>query len=350
VDTGSIEETQMMMTSTVPSGKQRGLQHLADSRGVIAALAIDQRSALRALFARAMKADSESVPPDKLIQFKEAVSAVLTPYASSILLDPEYGLPAAKRRAKSSGLLLAYEESGYDKNVSGRLPRRLKDWSVKRLAEAGANGVKLLLYYSNVSTAETNAAKYEFVQGVGAECAACDIPFFLELVSYREGLDEKGDEFARVKSEVVSAGIVEFSKSQYRVDILKVGMPVNLNLVQGSPTLGTAEFLHTREDAKLRFCRTAELSRVPFIYLSEGVSNATFQFGLELASEAQVKFSGVLCGRATWKDGVPVFVKGGISALQDWLAEQGIENIQNVNKCLGGATPWFSFHAQSTGA
>ena len=227
-----------MMTSTVPTGKEKGLQQLADSRGVIAALAIDQRSALRALFARAMNVDSGKVPQDKLIQFKEAVSSVLTPYASSILLDPEYGLPAAKRRAKTSGLLLAYEESGYDKNVLGRLPRRLKGWSAQRLAEAGANGVKLLLYYSNVSPAEINTAKYQFVQSVGAECAACDIPFFLELVSYREGLDEKGDEFARVKPEVVSAGIVEFSEPQYRVDVLKVGMPVNLNLVQGSPTLG----------------------------------------------------------------------------------------------------------------
>jgi tagatose 1,6-diphosphate aldolase len=340
----------MMMSSTVPSGKEKGLQQLSDSRGVIAALAIDQRSALRALFARAMNVDSERVPQDKLIQFKERVSSVLTPYASSILLDPEYGLPAAKRRAKSSGLLLAYEESGYDKNVSGRLPRRLKGWSARRLAEAGANGVKLLLYYSNVSSVEINAAKYEFVQDVGAECVACDVPFFLELVSYREGLDEKGDEFARVKSDVVSAGIVEFSKPHYRVDILKVGMPVNLNLVQGSPTLGAAGFLHTREDARLHFYRAAALSRVPFIYLSEGVSNATFQYGLEIASEAQVKFSGVLCGRATWKDGVPVFVNGGIGALQDWLAEQGIENIQNVNKRLGSATPWFSFLNQSTGA
>jgi hypothetical protein len=43
-------------------------------------------------------------------------------------------------------------------------------------------------------------------------------------------------------------------------------------------------------------------------------------------------------------------VNGGIGALQDWLAEQGIENIQNVNKRLGSATPWFSFLNQSTGA
>ena len=91
-------------------------------------------------------------------------------------------------------------------------------------------------------------------------------------------------------------------------------------------------FFMVREDAKLLTSVAPRNFRVPFIYLSEGVSNATFQYGLELASEAQVKFSGVLCGRATWKDGVPVFVNGGISALEDWLAERGIENIQNVNK------------------
>ena len=78
---------------------------------------------MRSLFARAMNADAANIPAEKLIEFKEAVSTILTPYASSILLDPEVGLPAAKLRAKTAGLLLAYEQTGYDKNVPGRLPR-----------------------------------------------------------------------------------------------------------------------------------------------------------------------------------------------------------------------------------
>jgi len=36
----------------------------------------------------------------------------LTPHASAILLDPEFGLEAAKSRSKNAGLLLAYELSG----------------------------------------------------------------------------------------------------------------------------------------------------------------------------------------------------------------------------------------------
>jgi tagatose 1,6-diphosphate aldolase len=177
------------------------------------------------------------------------VSSILTPHASAILLDPEYGLPAAARRATNAGLLLAYEQTGYDKKIPGRLPRLLDQWSVQRLVEAGANAIKLLLYYSSRSLAEINEFKFAFVEKVGAECAASDVPFFLELVSYSENMDEKSIEFARIKHEVVAQGMREFSKPQYRVDVLKVGMPVNLSFVDGSPSSDGA-ILHSREQAK----------------------------------------------------------------------------------------------------
>jgi tagatose 1,6-diphosphate aldolase len=196
---------------------------------------------------------------------------------------------------------------------------------------------------------QINEIKGAFVEKIGAECAQSAVAFFLELVSYADGMDEKGIEFARIKPEVVSAGMTEFSNSKYRVDVLKVGFPVNLSLVHGSPAFA-GETLYTRQEAMNHCLRAASCARVPFIYLSEGVSNAGFQFGLELASEASVNFSGVLCGRATWKDGVEVFVKQGGSALQDWLAHEGVRNIENVNKCLGNATPWFKFSNPAAGS
>lgn len=328
------------MRTPLSAGKQKGLTAVADSRGIIAALAIDQRSALRSLFSRAKGVEPAEVPAEDLVQFKEAVSAILTPLASAILLDPEYGLPAADKRAANAGLLLAYEQTGYDKNIPGRMPRLLDGWSAKRLIEAGANAVKLLLYYSSRSSVETNDSKYSFVEKVGAECAAADVPFFLELVSYGENTDEKSIEFAGIKHEVVTAGMKEFSKPRYSVDVLKVGMPVNLSFVEGSPC-SAGEILYKREQAKQYFLLAAACASIPFIYLSEGVSNAAFQFGLQLAAEAGAKFSGVLCGRSTWKDGVEIFVKQGSHALQDWLGREGVRNIENVNKCLGSATPWF---------
>jgi tagatose 1,6-diphosphate aldolase len=337
----------MRMTSSLSSGKQKGLQTVADSHGVIAALAIDQRSALQTLFARAMGVAAADVPGENLSQFKEAVSSILTPHASAILLDPEYGLPAAAKRATNAGLLLAYEQTGYDKKIPGRLPRLLDQWSVQRLVDAGANAVKLLLYYSSRSPAEINEFKYSFVEKVGAECAASDVPFFLELVSYSENMDEKSIEFGRIKHEVVAEGMREFSKPQYRVDVLKVGMPVNLSFVEGAPS-SDREVLHSREQAKQYFLSAAACASIPFIYLSEGVSNDTFRFGLEIAAEAGVGFSGVLCGRATWKDGVEIFVKQGPHALQDWLRHEGVRNIENVNECLGSARPWFEASRTAT--
>jgi tagatose-1,6-bisphosphate aldolase len=50
-----------------------------------------------------------------------------------------------------------------------------------------------------------------------------------------------------------------------------------------------------------------------------------------------VNFSGVQCGRATWNDGVAVFVKHGVTALEDWLHDEGARNIENVNKHLRAA-------------
>jgi tagatose 1,6-diphosphate aldolase len=322
-------------------GKKNGLTAVANARGVIAALAIDQRSALRKLFSKAINVGPEEVPAAKFVEFKEAVSRILTPHASAILLDPEYGLPAARQRAKSSGLLLAYEKTGFDKSVPGRLPELLEHWSAERLVAAGADAVKLLLYYSSTSPSEINDRKHAFVERIGAECLGLDVPFFLELVSYAEGMDDKGLDFARIKPEVVTQSMAEFSKDQYRVDVLKVGVPVNIAFVEGSPSAGR-QTLYNRKEAITHYRRAAASARVPFIYLSQGVSNEDFQYALELAAEAGVKFSGVLCGRATWQDGVPVFAKNGAKALEEWLMQEGVKNIENLNRHLSAAQSCFS--------
>lgn len=328
------------MGRRISAGKEAGLQAIANVRGVVAALAIDQRSAMRALFAKAMEIDPDSVPAEKLIQFKEAVSRKLTPHASSILLDPEYGLTAAKLRASSAGLLLAYEQTGYD--GAARMPRLLNDWSVSRLAQCGANGIKLLAYYSTLASSAVNDAKHIFIERVGVECAMADIPFFLELVTYAEEVPDKSAELARLKPSLVADSIKEFSKDSYQVDVLKVGMPVDLTRVAGSPA-ANQEVVYRRGEAIEHYLCAAEAAKIPFVYLSEGVSNETFQFGLELAAEAGVKFSGILCGRATWKDGVPVFVQKGKQALDDWLEQEGVRNIRNLDQSLQNATPWFAF-------
>jgi tagatose 1,6-diphosphate aldolase len=324
-------------------GKWKGLVAVSNARGVIAALAIDQRSALRSLFAKAMSVEPEAVPRSALEQFKEAVSRVLTPYASAILLDPEYGLPAARQRAKNAGLLLAYEQTGYDRAIPGRFPHLLSGYSVERLVAEGADCIKVLLYYSPFSPSNINSQKHAWVQRIGAECAASDVPFFLELVSYDDSMDEKSIEFARIKPEVFSRSMEEFSKPEYAVDVIKVGVPVTMAFVENALS-SPSSVAYTREEALAHFVRASSSARKPFIYLSEGVSNEIFNNALELAAEAGATFSGVLCGRAIWKDGVPIFAKKGVRALEDWLSNQGTKNIQEVNTRLVHAKPWLEFY------
>jgi tagatose 1,6-diphosphate aldolase len=327
----------------ISQGKSKGLQAVSNSRGVIAALAIDQRSALRSLFAKALGLEPQAVPRKALEQFKEAVSRVLTPHASAILLDPEYGLEAAHQRAKGAGLLLAYEQTGYDKSEPGRLPRLLEGYSVRRLVAEGADCIKVLLYYSPFSSPNINERKHAWVQRIGAECTASDVPFFLELVTYDDAMDEKSIDFARIKPEVTTRSMEEFSKPPYAVDVIKVGVPVNMAFVEGASSRPLTA-VYTRKEAIAHFVRAASSARKPFIYLSEGVSNETFSEALELAGEAGAAFSGVLCGRATWKDGVPIFAAKGVRALEDWLSDQGRKNIEQVNARLARAKPWFEFY------
>ena len=173
--------------------------------------------------------------------------------------------------------------------------------------------------------------------------------FSWKFVGYEEGADEKGIEYAKKKPAVVTGSMEEFSKPQYGVDVLKVEIPVNMAFVKGARSC-KGESAYTKEEVKGHFLRAASAAKKPFIYLSAGVSNDTYNESLELAAEAESNFSGVLCGRATWKDGIPVYGKQGIKAFEDWLSTQGVANINNVNARLAAAKSWFSFYGATSAA
>ena len=321
-------------------GKLAGLKRVSNERGVIAAAAMDQRGSLQKSLA---KEKGSEVGDAMMEEFKTLVTEVLTPHASAILLDPEWGLPASKRRAKNAGLLLAYEKTGYDKTGPGRLPDLLDQWSARRLKEAGADCVKILLYYSPLDPKGINDRKHAWVERLGDECHANDIPFFLEFVGYEEGIDEKALAYAKKKPQIVIDSMKEFSKERYGVDVLKVEVPVNMKYVEGAKAYG-GEKAYSKQEAMDLFRKAASIVSKPFIYLSAGVSNSEFTESLELAAEAGVKFNGVLCGRATWKDGIPVYAKHGAEAFRKWLQDQGVKNINNVNERLKAATSWHSIY------
>lgn len=321
-------------------GKIKHLNALSNKKGVIAAAAMDQRGSLRKAIAKAKNAPEAQISDDMMSEFKVAVCKALTPHASAILLDPEFGLPAAKARSKNAGLLLAYEESGYDNTKPGRLPDLLPHLSAKRIKDLGGDAVKILIYYTPFDKPEVNDIKHAFIERIGAECEYCQIPFFLEFVGYDpQGGDEKGFEYAKRKPEIVIKSMQEFGKPQYNVDILKVEVPVNAEFVEGS-TVFKGQAAYSRKEALDYYRKAAEVAEKPFIYLSAGVSNPQFVESLHMAAEAGTDYSGVLCGRATWKDGIPIYAKQGVKALEDWLSVEGVKNIDAVNDAIQSAKPW----------
>lgn len=327
---------------TPSEGKLKHMKALSNSNGIIAAAAMDQRGSLQKSIASAKGIDKKAVTDEMMSEFKTAVTKVLTPHASAILLDPEYGLDAAKVRSANAGLLLAYEESGYDNTKPGRLPDLLPHVSAQRLVDWGANAVKVLLYYTPFEEPAINDVKHAFVERIGRECQALEIPFFLEFVGYDpKGGDEKGLEYAKRKPEIVTGSMAEFSKDVYHVDVLKVEVPVNAEYVEGS-SVYKGQKAYSYKAAMDLFRAAAERARKPFIYLSAGVGNAQFTESLRMATEAGTGFSGVLCGRATWKEGIPVYAQKGIKALEDWLSTEGLKNLNAVNDAITGAKPWWT--------
>jgi len=323
-------------------GKIKHMKALSNDKGIIAAAAMDQRGSLKKSIAAAKGVPQDQVTSQMMEEFKVAVSKVLTPRASAILLDPEFGLPAAAARAKNAGLLLAYEETGYDFTKPGRMPDLLPHVSVKRIKEdMGADAVKILLYYTPEDDSNINDIKHAFIERVGAECEAYDIPFFCEFIVYdSKGGDEKGLEFAKKKPALVTGAMKEFSKAQYKIDVLKVEVPINPIFVEGSVCF-KGQAAYTRAQALDYFRSSADVALKPFIYLSAGVANNVFIENLAMANESGTDYSGVLCGRATWQDGIKIYGEKGVNALEDWLNTEGVKNIEAVNAAIAGAKPWY---------
>lgn len=303
--------------------KQEKLKRLCDKNGIIGALAIDQRGALRRML-------GEDTPVEQLETFKVLVSKYLTKYATSILLDPELGWKAAEARDKNAGLLVAYEKTGYDKTVPGRYPDLVENVSVQRLKANGADAAKVLLYIDVDEGRAVNDVKEAFIERIASECKAEDMPFFLELVSYDAKVtDEK--EYAKLKPRKVIEAMKLYSQERFGVDVLKVEVPVNMKYVEG---FAENEVLYTKEEAAALYKEQSNATSLPFIFLSAGVSAQLFQDTLHFAKESGSTFNGVLCGRATWAGATKAYQEGGEAATIKWLETIGKQNIVELDAVL----------------
>ncbi len=334
------------MAAPLSPGKWHRLCSLSDEEGRLKMMAIDQRGSLQRAIARVTGREPAQVTSEDLARAKQVVTRILSPYATAVLTDPVHGYPCSFQYLPPGvGLLLAHEESGYERaGVQGkeRKSQLIEDWTVEKARHAGADAVKLLIYYRPDGSADVREHQQQLVERVGQECREADLPFLLELVSYAT---EEGDtdtpRFASRKPELVVESAAEFSKPRYGVDILKLEFPADLKY--------TREYADGAFDGKERepvyslrevrqYCRQLDdAADVPWVILSAGVDITEFLVQLDLATEAGA--SGFLCGRAIWKDAINLYPS--VDKMEEWLRAQGVHNFVRANAHAHSARPWF---------
>lgn len=234
------------------------------NNGKILMLALDHRGSF---MKNINPTDPDSVTPDKAIQIKAEIISGVYDLMSGTLIDKEIGLPAYKSLHDSmKPFLLPIEETGYT-DEEGERVTKLK-YSIDELEEAGAEGVKLLIYYH--PDAKTRDKQIETAGAVMEMAKEKDLPFFLELVTY----NHKPDEF------LILPSLVQFIKAGVIPDVYKLEYP-------GSDG-GCMEVSRILKD-------------IPWILLTKG---ATFDdFYTQLGHAAKAGCSGFLAGRSLWQEG-----------------------------------------------
>lgn len=313
-------------------GKQRGLQNITDENNIIFATAMDQRGSLGTMI---QNFNSQKSYDKSISEFKEGVAQILGNESSSLLLDPEFGWNAAKQLNDKIGLIMAYEKTGYDSKEKGRLPNLVDFYAIQDLANNGSDAIKLLVYYDHNEEPEINEIKKTFIKRVGDECKQNDILFILEPVAYsHEGLDAKSTEFVKLKPAIVEYFMSEFSKDIYGVDVLKVEVPISIYNIEGYDIYENYNPVFSKDDAQKSYKKCSDLSKIPFIYLSGGVSNEQFIETLKFAKNSGSEFNGCLCGRAIWKDGIETYATQSWNEYIEWLKHQGLDNLNRVKETL----------------
>lgn len=310
---------------TLGIGKRRCLAECSTNQGVFAILALDQRQSLR----KALNPQNpDAVSYDEIVKFKQHIISRLAPETSAVLLDPEYG--AAQNVGEdnipgSVGLITALEVSGYSGQRHDRNTELLPGWQVEKAQRLGVSGVKLLVYYHpGAEHAETQRA---LISKVAEECKTHDIAFFLEPLVY--SIDPDNPKLDPLERREVTVAMAD-ELSGLGIDILKLAFPADV-------------FAQPDESLWLEACQeVTEASSVPWVLLSAGVDFDLYLRQLVVACQAGA--SGVMAGRAVWKEAIGA----SFSEREAFLRQQAKQRIIKLRAvCDGLARPWTSYYPPS---
>ncbi len=330
------------MTATLPAGKYRSLQTLADDRGVFKMIAVDQRPPIFNALAKHGSRKPDEVAYDEVASIKTLLTKTLAPEATAVLVDPVWTHPHALVHIPGRvGLLSTLE--GYDFEVTDgeRLSRPIQNWSVKKIKRSGAAGVKVLAWHRPDIREDTQAHQDAFIKEVGDECRLRDIPFVLELLIYpKPGEDPDSLEYARAKPQRVLESVRYYSDDRFGVDLLKLEFPADLKCTKefAAGAFGGAarEAAYTLDEVKGYLKELDDITNVPWVLLSAGVGPLEFALNLDLAFQAGA--SGFLAGRAVWLDALDAYPD--LEAVEARLREKSLPYLRQISGAADAATPW----------
>lgn len=317
----------------ISAGKLWGMRRLADPEGRFKMVAVDQRPPI----INALAARNGGVRPDRdeVGSVKRHLVQALGPLGSAILIDPDYGLPLAYDvLPPARGLLLTLEDFAVEEGPGGRRTRVLPGWSVSRIKRAGADGVKLLLWYRPDAEPAVIAHQKALVRAVGEACADMDIVFLLELLVFpfaaAAGVAQDYVEDKTRRPELVLRSLEDFADPSYGIDIYKLESPIPAAALPDPDGEGAAE-------AQQWFDRLDAMVDRPWVMLSAGAGMDAFRRVLTYAYRAGAH--GYLAGRAIWWEAFNAWPDA--AAMDRQLQTEGAAYMREINDLTDAtATPW----------
>ena len=289
---------------------RRALTNLARPSGALAMVAVDQREALRGMFAAHQ---STPVPDSQLTQFKVDVARELSPYASALLVDQEFGIDAIinqKVLAPSCGLIAAADllvgpaggaatDTAVDPDVD---PLRIRD--------IGSVGLKFLVLWRNDESPES---RLKLVDEFNQLCEKSGLPSIIEVIV--KPPTDSSRSFDREEELVIAAK----EAANWKADLYKAEVPFH----------GEGDLTAITRNAQ----RITEAVGTPWVVLSNGVKAPFFADAVKAC--AQGGASGFLAGRAVWADIV------GAADIPAALREVSIPRLEKLAEIVDQyARPW----------
>jgi len=254
---------------------RKPLTKLARPSGALAMVAVDQREALRGMFA---PHQSTPVPDSQLTQFKVDVARELSPYASALLVDQEFGIDAIiDQKALQGGCGLIAAADLLVGPAGGAATDTAVDPDVDRMRDIGSVGLKFLVLWRNDESPDVRA---KLVEDFNKLCEISGLPSIIEIIV--KPPTDTSRSFNREEELIIAAR----EAAAWKPDLYKAEVPFHgegdLNLVTKNAD------------------RISEAIGSPWVVLSNGVKQPFFNDAVKACAMGGA--SGFLAGRAVWAD------------------------------------------------